>query len=153
MNSQAAGKSGHSPPPSRGHSRGFDRGRGFSKLKAYLDEEGLTQAWLARELGVPPTSVSNWVRGGNPRPETQEKIGKILGVDPILLFPTKPRTRRKKRKIISAKRSGLPTSGRQLPHDPIWITFYLGEINKIKILETINGTNRRPKRRRKRRSK
>lgn len=57
-------------------------------LKRILEDEGRTQAWLARRLGVKPQQVGIWVHGiYRPLPETQEAIAAALGRTVEELWP------------------------------------------------------------------
>lgn len=51
------------------------------RIKAARKKANMTQATLASELGIPFQSISQWERDiRNPKKETLEKIGAILGV-------------------------------------------------------------------------
>ena len=52
----------------------------MNRLKEVLDQQGLTQAYLAWRVGVPECSVSKWCAGTRtPMLKTALKIAKILG--------------------------------------------------------------------------
>ncbi len=70
-----------------------------------LEEQGMTQAELARLAGVHPETVSHVVRGGHCSTETLEKVAAALQVDLAELFgvPVDERTASlKKDRIVSA---------------------------------------------------
>jgi transcriptional regulator with XRE-family HTH domain len=47
----------------------------------YRKAKGLTQADLARALGVNVNSVQGWERGSEPRPKLVPKLAEALGMD------------------------------------------------------------------------
>lgn len=58
----------------------------MNPIANYRKARGLTQADLARELGVNINSVQGWERGSEPRPKMLPKIGEVLAVDPLRLL-------------------------------------------------------------------
>ena len=48
-------------------------------LKAALTEAGWTQRRLAESLKISPSTVTTWIHGVVPRPETQRRIIRLLG--------------------------------------------------------------------------
>ena len=53
-----------------------------SRLKAVLAEQGKTQAWLAKSLGVTPGRVSQWISGSRACPLARiDGIADLLGID------------------------------------------------------------------------
>jgi transcriptional regulator with XRE-family HTH domain len=74
-------------------------------VQGLLEEQGMTQAELARLAGVHPDTVSHVVRGGHCSTETLEKIAAALEVDLAELFgvPVDERTALLKRdRVVSA---------------------------------------------------
>lgn len=62
--------------------------RANTPLKRILEDEGRTQSWLARRLGVQRQSVGIWVHGiYRPQPETQAAIAALLGRSVEELWP------------------------------------------------------------------
>lgn len=62
--------------------------RAQTPLKTILENEGRTQAWLARSLGAKRQQVGLWVHGiYNPAPETRVQIAELLGRDLHELWP------------------------------------------------------------------
>lgn len=54
----------------------------LNRLKVVLAEKNDSNKWLAKELGVSPTTVSKWVTNTcQPSMETFMKIAKLLEVD------------------------------------------------------------------------
>lgn len=62
----------------------------LNRIKEVLDEKGITQTWLAKQLDKSYNSVNAYVcNRAQPNLETLEEIAKILGVDKRdLLTPT-----------------------------------------------------------------
>ena len=53
----------------------------IEKLEAVMAEKGLSQAALARNVGVSRTSISDWIKGTKfPRPDKLLKLGMVLGL-------------------------------------------------------------------------
>lgn len=55
-------------------------------LERYRKTRGLTQAELARLVGVSTTAVQKWEGGAEPRPSRIVKLAEVLGVDRMVLF-------------------------------------------------------------------
>lgn len=52
------------------------------RLAHHLREEGITQVELARRVGVPPSSVSEWIKGTSfPRHENLERLALAFDMD------------------------------------------------------------------------
>ncbi len=51
-------------------------------LAALLRERGLTAARVARQAGISPTVLGNWIHGARPRPDTLRKVAPALEVHP-----------------------------------------------------------------------
>ena len=50
-----------------------------SNIRTWLREQGLSVRHLAQELGLPITTVEDWVyRGATPSPPNQEKLNKFM---------------------------------------------------------------------------
>jgi len=60
------------------------------QLASLLQEQGMTQAELARRAGVHPETVSHIVRGGHCSTDTLEKMAAALQVDLGELFGAPP---------------------------------------------------------------
>lgn len=59
-----------------------------TELRRILEDEGRSQAWLCRRLGVSRQAVGMWVHGiYTPVPETRAKIAELLGRDAHELWP------------------------------------------------------------------
>lgn len=50
------------------------------RLKYLMDERGLTNYQLAKNLDIHPTTVANWLGGKEPRKSTQHQLAKYFGV-------------------------------------------------------------------------
>lgn len=72
----------------------------LNRIKEVIDERGITQTWLAKQLDKSYNSVNAYVcNRAQPNLETLEEIAKILGVDKRdLLTPTINITKQKKDK-------------------------------------------------------
>src|SRR6267143_2083078 len=69
--------------PSRDAARYRENNRPFGRLlHETLTAKGWTQAMLARELHVDPTTVSQWRRGHRPDPGLAARIEELLGCEP-----------------------------------------------------------------------
>ncbi|SHF46540.1 DNA-binding transcriptional regulator, XRE-family HTH domain [Mariniphaga anaerophila] len=54
----------------------------YNRIKAVLAEKGITNNWLADELGMNRTTVSKWCRNEmQPRVETLFQIADVLKID------------------------------------------------------------------------
>lgn len=51
------------------------------RIKAAIARTGLTQADLARKLGISPQSVSGWVKDGKISKENAVELAQLAGVD------------------------------------------------------------------------
>jgi transcriptional regulator with XRE-family HTH domain len=74
-------------------------------VQGLLEEQGMTQAELARMAGVHPDTISHVIHGGHCSTETLEKIAAALDVDLAELFgiPVDERTALLKRdRVVSA---------------------------------------------------
>lgn len=61
--------------------------RKATKLKIMLLEQGLSQSDVARQIGVPSSSISVWVSGVIPVPPKHHlELARILGVSPRRLM-------------------------------------------------------------------
>ena len=50
-------------------------------------KRGMTQKQLADKLGTTPQNIAQYENGKrNPKPDTQRRIAKALGVDPVLFW-------------------------------------------------------------------
>ena len=55
----------------------------MNRIKEVLEEKGITQTWLAEQLGKSYNMVNGYVQNRNqPRLEVLFEIARILGVDP-----------------------------------------------------------------------
>lgn len=53
-------------------------------IKQARKVNGMTQAGLAKKIGVTPQSVGNWERGfSNPHPRYIKRLAAALGLDPF----------------------------------------------------------------------
>ncbi len=53
----------------------------LKRISSVMDEHGLNQAGLSKELGVSRTIVSSWFKGRKfPRPDKLLKLGLVLGL-------------------------------------------------------------------------
>lgn len=60
-------------------------------LKAILEAEGRTQAWLGRTIGADAAQINRYVHGVHlPGPSTQEAIARALGRPVDVVFPSEP---------------------------------------------------------------
>lgn len=60
----------------------------LERFRAALRSSGLSQKFIAEEVGVDPTAVSNWKRGEDlPSQDRLPKLCKILGVEPDYFNP------------------------------------------------------------------
>lgn len=67
------------------------RARIETPLKRVLEDEGRTQAWIARRLGVSRTQVGFWVHGINiPTEPNRVRIADLLGRTADELWPDEP---------------------------------------------------------------
>lgn len=59
-------------------------------INLLIKKRGLTQAYVAKEIGKSPTALSQIIKGSyNPNPETLENICRVLDVpQPIIYFLT-----------------------------------------------------------------
>ncbi|WP_206922807.1 helix-turn-helix transcriptional regulator [Alicyclobacillus suci] len=58
------------------------------RLKKYLDEKGIKQAWLCEKVGISNTALSLIVRGKSlPNLRTAQKIARALGTTVDELWP------------------------------------------------------------------
>ena len=56
-------------------------------IRAWIDERETTQLWLARQAGIPHSTMSAlFIRGILPRPDTLRKIARAMGVPLGLLL-------------------------------------------------------------------
>lgn len=61
-----------------------------NRLKEILNERSLTNSWLARQLGVDPTTVSKWcTNSSQPDILTFLKIASLLHLDVSALYDEK----------------------------------------------------------------
>ena len=61
-----------------------------NRLKEILNERSLTNSWLARQLGVNPTTVSKWcTNSSQPDVLTFLKIASLLHLDVSALYDKK----------------------------------------------------------------
>ncbi len=61
-----------------------------NRLKEILNERSLTNSWLARQLGVDPTTVSKWcTNSSQPDVLTFLKIASLLHLDVNALYDEK----------------------------------------------------------------
>lgn len=59
-----------------------------TRLAQILEDEGRTQSWIARRLGVKRQQVGVWVNGAyEPVPATKAQIADLLGRDIDELWP------------------------------------------------------------------
>ena len=49
-------------------------------LKKYLKDYGITQAHIAKKIGITTAGLNEYFKSGNPRIDTQEKVLKALGI-------------------------------------------------------------------------
>ncbi|HAH35815.1 MAG TPA: transcriptional regulator [Algoriphagus sp.] len=62
----------------------------MNRIKEVLEEKGITQTWLAEQLGKSYNMVNGYVQNRNqPRLEVLFEIARILGVDPKDLIQSK----------------------------------------------------------------
>lgn len=60
-------------------------------IKNFRNFKGMTQEFLAEQIGKTKNVISNWERGDNsPDPDSVEKICKVLGVTPNQIFGWEP---------------------------------------------------------------
>lgn len=57
-------------------------------LKRLMDERGITNYQLAKDLDVHPTTVANWLNGKEPRKKTKFQLAGYFGIDFMELYPT-----------------------------------------------------------------
>lgn len=56
------------------------RKRTRNAIAVAIDASGLSQKEVAKAVGVHQVSVSNWVRGTIPHPDTRAKLAEVLGL-------------------------------------------------------------------------
>ena len=56
------------------------RKRTRNAIAVAIDSSGLSQKEVAKAVGVHQVSVSNWVRGTIPHPDTRAKLAEVLGL-------------------------------------------------------------------------
>ena len=62
----------------------------MNRIKEVIEEKGITQTWLAEQLGKSYNMVNGYVQNRNqPRLEVLFEIARILGVDPKDLIQSK----------------------------------------------------------------
>lgn len=63
----------------------------MNRIKAVLEEKGIKQVWLAKQLGKSFNTVNGYVQNrAQPSLDVLFKIAKILNVDPKELLQTTP---------------------------------------------------------------
>ena len=72
------------------HPNLIDQMQKVNRLKEILNERSLTNSWLARQLGVDPTTVSKWcTNSSQPDVLTFLKIASLLHLDVSALYDEK----------------------------------------------------------------
>jgi transcriptional regulator with XRE-family HTH domain len=85
-----------------------------NRLKEALQNSGLTQSELAREIGVNRSNVSQWLNGrSDTKPDTFRMLAKVLGVSSLWLEGYDVPMREEKRDYFYEKVEMLNDEGRK----------------------------------------
>jgi len=110
----------------------------FSKLKDYLNENGLKISWLAQKVGQDQTRISQIIRNVNhPKTDLVARICSVLKVPPSAIVSFKLDENEKKKAWFDDRPAPFivpenPTG--ELTYEPLWqlVSLYLGYINEKK---------------------
>ena len=79
--------------------------KNLNRLKVVLAEKGLSNKWLAEQLGITQATVSKWVtNAAQPPLETLMKIAKVLEVDlnELVRFEALPEIEKKEQGTVNS---------------------------------------------------